>query len=433
LVILFFRCSNLPFRLALTILLAWAIVPRAYAAKAGFTSQARVGFTVGDQWEPAIATDGFAHLYVLYPQYGRVPGCAACPLPSMILEISNNNGATWQPPREITPPGTGQYDPQIVVDPGDHRTVYAAWLQNKRFDLVVAKSVDFGQSWSIMVADRGMMDADKPVLAARGQDVYVGFNRDGKMLVAASHDRGITFLTTGVSPKLQLVRALAGGATVDPQGAAYVAWAGYTRRDGAKGRENLYVSKSSDGGESWSTRLMDVSGAPPDCGAYRCEWGYLGAQITMTSDSAGTLYALWNSGAADKSPQRIFFASSTTAGDTWSPKLNVSTAPSIVEHAFPALAAGDAGDVRIAWMDTRNNPQWNMLYRSSTNGGATWSKEAKISSYVPGYRYIRAKGFSFPFGDYFSIGIDNQGQTQAVWGEGLNFRSPGSIWYSNGR
>ena len=430
---MFFRRANWTFPLVLTVLLAWAIVPQAYAAKAGFTPQARVGFTVGDQWEPAIATDGFAHLYVLYPQYGRVPGCAACPLPSMILEISNNNGATWQPPREITPPGTGQYDPQIVVDSADHRTVYAAWLQNKRFDLVVAKSVDFGQSWSIVVADRGIMDADKPVLAVRGQDVYVGFNRDGKMLVAASHDRGITFLTTGVSPKLQLVRALAGGATVDPQGSAYVAWAGYTRRDGTKGRESLYISKSSNAGESWSTRLMDVSGAPPDCGAYRCEWGYLGAQITMTSDSAGTLYALWNSGAADKTPQRIYFASSTTAGDTWSPKLNVSTAPSSVEHAFPALAAADAGDVRIAWMDTRNTPLWNMLYRSSTNGGATWSAESRISSYVPGYRYIRAKGFSFPFGDYFSIAIDNLGLTQAVWGEGLNFRSPGSIWYSGGR
>jgi hypothetical protein len=271
------------------------------------------------------------------------------------------------------------------------------------------------------------------VLTVRGQDVYVGFNRDRKIWVASSHDGGITFSSADVSPKLRLVRSLAGGATVDPQGSVYLAWAGYTRHDGAKGRENLYVSKSSDGGESWATRLMDVSGAPPDCSAYRCEWGYLGAQITMTSDAAGTLYALWNSGAADKSPARIYFASSTTAGDTWSPRLNVSTAPSSVEHAFPALAAGEAGDVRIAWIDTRNHPRWNTYYRSSTNGGATWSAETRISSYVPGYRYIRSKGFSFPFGDYFAIGIDNQGRTQAVWGEGLNFRSPGSIWYSSGR
>jgi hypothetical protein len=432
-VTLAFHRSDRLSRLACATVLACLIVPAAFAAKAGFAPQARVGFTVGDQWEPAIASDGFGHAYILYPQYGRVPGCRKCPLPSMILVVSNDNGATWQPPREITPPGTGQYDPQIVVDPVDRRTVYAAWLQSKRLNMIVAKSVDFGQSWSIVVADRGVTDADKPVLAVRGQDVYVGFNRARKIWVAASHDGGITFTSADVSPKLKLVRSLAGGATVDPQGSVYLAWAGYTRRDGAKGRENLYISKSSDGGDSWATRLMDASGAPPDCSAYRCEWGYLGAQITMTSDAAGTLYALWNSGAADKSPARLYFASSTTAGDTWSSKLNVSRAPSSVEHAFPALAAGEAGDVRIAWMDTRNRPRWNTFYRSSTNGGATWSAEARISSYAPGYRYIRSNGFSFPFGDYFGIGIDNQGRTQAVWGEGLNFRSPGSIWYSNGR
>jgi hypothetical protein len=428
---LFFHSTQRSYKLAFAILLVCLIAPAAFAAKVGFTPQARVGFTTGDQWEPAIASDGFGHTYILYPQYGRVPGCRSCPLPSMILVVSNDNGATWQPPREITPPGSGQYDPQIVVDPVDHRTVYAAWLQNKRNDMVVAKSVDFAQSWSIVIADRGTTDADKPVLAVRGTDVYVGFNRERKMWVASSHDGGITFTSSDVGPKLRLVRSLAGGATVDPQGSAYLAWAGYTRHDGAKGRENLYISKSSDGGETWVTRLMDTAGAPPDCSAYRCEWGYLGAQITMTSDDAGTLYALWNAGAEDKSPARIYFASSTTAGDTWSPRLNVSTAPSSVEHAFPALTAGEAGDVRIAWMDTRNRSRWNTFYRSSTNGGATWSAESKISNYVPGYAYIRSNGFSFPFGDYFEIGIDSKGRTQAVWGEGLNFRSPGSIWYSH--
>ena len=428
-----FHSTQMRFRLVLAILSLFVIVPVALAAKAGFAPQERVGFSAGDQWEPTIAADGFGHVYVLYPQYGRVPGCRTCPLPSMILVVSSDNGVTWQSPREITPPGTGQYDPQIVVDPADRRTVYAAWLQRKKTEMVVAKSVDFGQSWSIAVADRGVTDADKPVLAVRGEDVYVAFDRSRTVRVASSHDGGLTFSSADVSPKLKLVRALAGGATVDPRGYVYLAWAGYTKHDGAKGRENLYVSKSSDGGDIWTTQLMDVSAAPPDCRAYRCEWGYLGAQIAMTSDAAGTLYALWNSSASDKALGRIYFASSTTAGDTWSPRLNISTAPSSVEHAFPALTAGEAGDVRIAWMDTRNRPLWNTYYRSSTNGGATWSAESRISSYVSGYRYVRSRGFSFPFGDYFGIGIDNRGQTQAVWGEGLNFRSPGSIWHSSGR
>ncbi len=438
----------------LALLTVLVLAPRALAAN-GFSPPERLGFTVGDQWEPAIAADGFGHVYVLYPQYGWLPNCpdkerlaiqgfnggwlmaAAftqnCSLPSMILVVSDDNGLTWQPPRAIAPHTTGQFNAQIVVDPADRRTVYVAWLQDENVDAIVAKSVDFGQSWSIVVADRGSQDADKPILAVRNRDVYLAFNRSHKIRVAASHDGGITFSSADVNPAVPLLRALAGGAAVDPGQNAYIAWAGYTRRNGVKGRVNLYISKSSDGGKTWTTSLMDSSGTPPDCSAFQCEWEYLGAQITMASDEAGTLYALWNSGKEDLAPERIHFAFSTTSGDTWSPKTGLSLAPAGAEHAFPALVAGGAGDVRAAWMDTRNSPFWNVYYRSSSNGGATWTAESQLSAYLPGYRYIHVKGFSFPFGDYFGMAIDNDGRTQAVWGQGLNFRTPGSIWYSSGR
>ena len=422
-------------RLALLLCLAMLATPFLHAAvdSTGFTPQARLGYGIGDQWEPAIAADAYGHVYVLYPQYGRLPAWANSPLPSMTLVMSGDNGASWQSPRDITSHLTGQFDPQIVVDPADQRTVYAAWLENRNRDAVVAKSVDFGQSWSVVIADRDGEDADKPVLAVRGRDVYLGFNRDGKMRVAASHDGGITFVVGDVASELSLVRALGGGATVDWGGGVHLAWAGYSRSSAAKGRVNLFTSRSSDGGKTWATMRMATSSSAPGCSAFRCEWGFLGAQITIASDAAGTLYALWNAGTRNEAPQRIYFASSTTEGETWSSATDVSLAPSGVEHAFPALAAGEAGDVRIAWMDTRRAPLWNTFYRSSSNGGATWSAESRLSNYVPGYRYIRAKGYSFPFGDYFEMDIDNQGRTQAVWGEGLNFRSPGSIWYSGGK
>lgn len=83
-------------------------------------------------------------------------------------------------------------------------------------------------------------------------------------------------------------------------------------------------------------------------------------------------------------------------------------------------------------MDTRR-AYWNTYYRSSTNGGASWSPESKLSTYRNGYSYIYRAGFNFPFGDYFGLAIDAEGRTHAAWGEGLNFDSPGSIWYANGR
>ena len=418
------------FRRFCALLLGLTLIPPAVAFAAGFQHQRRVGFTSGDQWEPALAADGYGHVYILYPQYRSVPDCPACPLPSMTLLISNNSGVDWQIPRRIAGSDSGQFDPQIVVDSGDRKTVYASWLENQKKDIVIAKSADFGQSWSVVIAARTTTEADKPVLTVRGQNVYVGFNQGRRLRVSASHDGGMSFVASEIQASSLFRSTLLSGATLDPGGNVYFAWTGYPRAEAAAA---LFISKSSDGGQNWSSEALDISASPPNCAKKKCEPSFLGAQIVIASDEAGTLYALWNSGNTAGGPERIYFASSTTAGETWSPRMNVSKAPPGVEHAFPAITSGTAGDVRIAWMDTRKRPLWNTFYRSSTNGGASWSGETKLSSFVRGYSYVRPQGFSFPFGDYFQLGIDALGQTHAVWGEGLNYDSPGSIWYSNGR
>src|SRR5438477_10513740 len=185
----------------------------------------------------------------------------------MILLISNDNGATWQTPRQIAPPGSGQFDAQIVVDPADHRTVYAAWLQNNKSDTVVAKSADFGQSWSVVIADSTNAGTDKPILTVHGANVYVGFNHVQKVWVASSHDGGITFSSSNVNPNGKLGWSLAGGGSIDPEGNVYFAWARYTQNGGAKGAVNPYISQSSDRAATWSCTLHRISGAPPDCSA----------------------------------------------------------------------------------------------------------------------------------------------------------------------
>ena len=48
---------------------------------------------------------------------------------------------------------------------------------------------------------------------------------------------------------------------------------------------------------------------------------------------------------------------------------------------------------------------------------------------MAGYSYIQADGFSFPFGDYYEMDIDERGTVHVIWGEGLSYQGPGSIWY----
>lgn len=422
-------------RFAVWLLVALAT---AQAAVANFSPQRRMGYTTGDQWEPALAADGHGHLYILFPQYGAVKDCPACTAPTISLLVSSDNGATWEAPRPLVASATGQFDPQILVDPVDHQTVYASWLQNNKRDVIVARSQDFGGSWYLTVAASGREDADKPVLTVHGADIYVGFNHEENFLVAASHDYAQTFSTAAVNAGAEPGWSLAGGATVDAAGQVYFSWTAYARREASSRPVVVNVSRSADGGRTWNTVLLDVSGASPDCSAEGCEAGYLGAQAALASDAAGTLYALWNAGSANGGAERIYFSTSTTGGASWSAKADVSLADEETEHCFPAITAGAAGDVRIAWMDTRNHSAtdeilWNVFERSSSNGGATWSAESQLSGPARGYDYILPDGFRFPFGDYFSIAIDNVGTTHVVWGEGRNYKSPGSIWYVRGR
>jgi hypothetical protein len=423
--------------LALLMLLALIASEAMAQAASVFAPQTRLGYHTGDQWEPAIAADGRGHIYVLYPQYGPVPGCSACTVPTMALQVSSDNGLTWQPSRVLLPFPSGQFDGQIVVNPADRQTVYASWLQNNKRDVVVARSLDFGQTWSFAWAERGTEDADKPVLTVQGADVYIGFNHEENFFIAASHDAGQTFNRVQVNPSAAPGWSLAGGATIDPAGNVYFAWTAYARRETQMRPVSIYFSRSTDGGHSWLTLLLDVSAAPPDCSLQNCETGFLGAQVALTSDASGALYALWNAGSVNGGPERIYFSTSTTSGATWSARANVSATAPGVEHCFPAIVAGTAGDVRIAWMDTRASEPggqlWNTFYRSSTNGGATWSAESRLSSAADGYDYILPAGFRFPFGDYFQLAIDNEGVTHAVWGEGHDYKSPGSIWYTRGR
>ena len=412
------------------------------AGPTGFTSQLRIGFgqSPEDEWEPAIASDRFGHVYVLYPQYDGVPGCGNCYSPTMILQISSDHGSTWGSPSIIYPAGqtTGQWDAEIAVDPVDGQTVYASWLQNGKSDIVVGKSTDFGATWTVVTADNTNAGTDKPILAVRGQDIYVSYDHAQTAYVTVSHNGGATFTEVKINQNGKLGWSLGGGGTVTPNGNAFFSWAGYEQNGGAKGNVNLYVSKSTDGGQTWTTILLDVSKAPPDCSAFSCGWAFLGAQATMTSDSSGNLYALWNAGSTAKGPERIYFSKSTDGGNTWSPKEDVSTAPAGTLHAFPAIAATGNGDVRISWMDARaangGMDRWNVYYRRSTNGGSTWSNEVDLSNFVNGYpTYIFSDGFRFPFGDYYEMDIDEQGTTHVVWGEGFSYDSPGSVWYVKGQ
>jgi BNR repeat-like domain len=418
-------------------LLALTLVPRLATASppSRFTTQARMGFAGGDDWEPAVAADRFGHVYLLYKHYD-VPGqttCSSCDL-HLLLQISSDNGKTWSAPTPIDPEAIkgGQFDSQIVVDPVDGRTVWASFLQNDKSSIAVMKSTDFGRTWSGPTIVENLQRAtDKDELAVRGQTIAVAYNAVQKIYAAVSHDGGATWTNSLISNgSNQLGWSLGGGAAIDSHGNIFFGFDGYTQNGGAKGPVNLFVAASYDGGATWSLTPVAMSGAPYPCAD--CGFAFLGAQLTLAVGGDDSVNLLWNAtdDQTDYAPERIYFARSTDGGYTYSARQDVSLAQVGVEHAFPAIVAGAAGDLRIGWMDTRTGA-WNLFYRSSANGGASWSGETRISGFVPGYSYLTSAGFGLPYGDYFQIAIDATGATQIGWGESGSYAGPGNIWVSH--
>jgi hypothetical protein len=402
-------------------------------AAAGFTIQSRLGFPAGDDWEPAIAADRYGHVYVLYKHYD-VAGQTSCPSCALhvLLQISSDRGQTWSAPRPIDPEAVvgGQYDSQIVVDPVDGKTVWASFLQNNKSSIAVMKSTDFGQMWSGPTIVENLQRAtDKDELAVRGSTIAVAYNAVQKIYASVSHDGGQTWTMHLINNgSTQQGWSLGGGAGIDSQGNIYFTWAGYTQNGQAKGPVNLFVTESRDGGQTWLLTPIGVSGAPYPCS--NCGFAFLGAQMTMAIGSDDSVYLLYNSTVdqTNYAAERIYFVKSTDHGTSYSARQDVSLALQGIEHSFPAIITGArSGDVRIAWTDTRSG-SWNLFYRSSSDGGSSWSSETQVSGYVPGYSYITPAGFGLPYGDYFQMAIDDSGSTQIAWGEAGSYAGPGNIW-----
>jgi hypothetical protein len=423
--------------LALVVTIGVAV---AGAAAPSFRAPIRLGFSGGDDWEPAIAADRYGHVYALWTHYDADPSCPGCPSPHSELQVSSDHGLTWSAPGPLTPsPGGRQDDPQIAVDPLNGRTVYAAFMENDKSSQFVARSDDFGQTWRRMLVESLERGTDKDILAVRGQDVYLVYNAVQKTYASVSHDGGRTWSLHHVVPNTnsKLGWSLPGGGAIDSKGDAYFGWAGYTQNGKPSGDVKLYVTKTSDGGTTWTVSHVDASGAPPPCGCGG--WAYWGAQLTLAVDDNDRVYVLYNASGSKNAVNRMLFARSDDGGATWVARQDVSLAPTGTNNLFPAIVARGSGDVRIAWMDDRRgldpgaddpSARWNTYYRTSANAGASWSAETVLSGYTPGYPYLFPDGFLEPYGDYMELDVDGDGKTHAVWGEGPSYDGPGNVWYA---
>ena len=406
----------------------------AAAAAVGWAGETVFDATT-DDWEPAVAADPSApYVYILSTHFAAKPCSGNCPVPWMALRISTNGGATFGATKALCAcKGSWQYDPiiEVVKNTG---AVYAAYLNG--FNTVFTKSTNHGQTWSTPVPVFGNVSwTDKPAMTASadGRDVFISWNgpNGGDPWMSVSHDFGVTWTQT------QLVNSaryfFAYDATVLPNGTVVFSEGGidYSGPHGeAVGNVEHRAFVSTNNGASWTNVLVDSVPIGEPCTAAGCGTDFYLGHSNVSSDANGNLVYVYDGATVAQGPQQIWARRSTNGGLTWSARTSLSVAGE--EATSPTVESTGAGDVRSWYMQTtgNNTDVWNVYYRSSTDGGVTWTAPVRISDATGGAAYKTPAGFAEVYGDYGEIAITNTGKTFGIWGEGTSYTGPGGVWWN---
>ena len=182
------------------------------------------------------------------------------------------------------------------------------------------------------------------------------------------------------------------------------------------GSNDILYDISADGGSTWGTdvRINDQAGSASGSG-----W-QIPLPAVAVDRSTWTIYVSWmdrRNGNFD-----IYASASTDGGATWSANKRVNDDTGIAMQWMVDLAVDSHGTVHAAWEDKRNG-NLNIFYSNSTDGGATWSANVKISSQDTPGSYNRP-------GDYFALEVGPNDQPYVVWtdGRGADF----DIYFARG-
>ena len=169
--------------------------------------------------------------------------------------------------------------------------------------------------------------------------------------------------------------------TVDAKGALYAAWVSTYANLSPSPQYGYFLSKSTDQGKTWSVTQI-APFIPDNTNGYNS----LHLVWSPAGGSDGSLNFIYEGSDRPKIANlvEVFLRRSTDGGKTWSDaKLLSDNDPAKMTYAGdPNIAVAPNGRLDATWWDTRNDPGLaanDVYYSSSTDGGATWSKNIRVT------------------------------------------------------
>jgi hypothetical protein len=187
----------------------------------------------------------------------------------------------------------------------------------------------------------------------------------------------------------------------------------------------VYVAISENGGETWhrqriATRVNNPANIFPQ----------------LTVDRGGNLYYTWSEEKSQDGEQDVYYAFSTTGGESWSPPIPL-TQETGDAAVFPWVQAGDPGQVDITYYKSNSglnsnlegDQVWNTYFGQSQNALNTGSnfKSVQISDHPIHIGSVSTGGLGGEANrnllDFLTVDVDHLGAANVAWADDNNSRN----------
>ena len=316
---------------------------------------------------------------------------------------SLDGGTTWNHTcMNLLPGASGDGDPGVGFD--SNGTAYISGIDagtSDGYDIAFEKSTDGGKTWSAPavavkplfaggLTDKDWLWVDSNASSKYKNSVYISvtqFNSSqSQTAISVTHTNngGSTWKTVGVDT-LQPAGTIDqfSDITTDKAGNVYVSWMRCTATgptgDCGGTKASFLVSKSTDGGNTWSTPVTvnTANLAPDSCGAY---YGC----VPNTSERLSNIPAIGSDNSTGKHAGYLYVVNynytgkytrtqvtqSTDGGKTWGTPVAVAPTSDTHDQFFGWLDVSNTGQIGVTWLDRRNDSS-NVSYEEfgAVSGG----------------------------------------------------------------